>query len=230
MIKKLLPLVAGLAVVALILGPGRQYLPGGLRLQSSGAALVSSDPMADMDLAQGHPSGIGLAPAPVVNPPAAAARMRVTVTPAAKTERGYVLGMQVNAPDGKPLADSPVKVFDVVDLFGPREMYLATVTTDGSGTASFEYLPATTGAHQVVVRYAGAGAVKAAEGRTTFDATVTAQARSFELRPLASFSDRVPYAVGVLVLAVWGLIAFALIATARGVLAGARTRGKEEHA
>lgn len=229
MIKRILPLVAALAVVALVLGPGRQYLPSALRLQTGGA-LVSGDGMGDMDMAQGHPTGIGLAPAPVVNPPAAAARLRVAVKPAEKTARGYVLGLQMSAPDGKALVDAPVRLYDIVDLFGQREMYLATVQTDGSGAASYEYLPATEGAHQIVARFAGNGTVKAGEARTTFDATVTAPAPSFEQRPFASFSDRVPYGAGVLVLVVWGLIAFALIATARGVVAGAQTRGKEGHA
>lgn len=229
MIRRILPIIAALAVVALILGPGRQYLPSALRLQTGGA-LVSGDGMGDMDMAQGHPSGIGLAPAPVVNPPAAAARMRVAVKPAEKTARGYVLGIQVSAADGKALVDAPVRFYDIVDLFGAREMYLGTAQTDGSGAASLEYLPATAGAHQIVARVAGRDAVKAGEARTTFDATVTAPARSFEQRPFASFSDRVPYAAGLLVLAVWGLIAFALIATARGVVAGAQTRGKEGHA
>lgn len=230
MIRKLLPLVAAIVVVALVLGPGRQYLPGGLRLQTGGSLGSGDHGMVDMDAAQGRPSGIGLAPAPVVNPPAAAARMRLEITPAQKTARGYVLAVQVNASDGKPLAEVPVKVFDIVDLFGLREMYLGTVTTDGSGAASYEYLPATSGQRQIVVRFAGAGAVKAAEARTSFTATVAAPARSFELRPLAGFSDRVPFAAGALVLAVWALIAFALIATARGVFVGARSRGKEEHA
>ncbi len=230
MIKKLIPLVAALAVVAFFFGPGRDYLPSALRLQTSGA-LVSDGDMSGMDAGQGKASGIGLAPAAVVNPPATAARLSVAALPAEKPEHGYVLTVQLTSPDGKALANAPVKFFDIVDLFGPREMLLASAVTDGRGSASYEYLPATTGARSIVVRFAGREGVRAGEARMTLEATVSAPRPKAERSGLASFSDRVPYAVGVLVLGVWTLIGFALLATARGVIAGAhRTRGKEEPA
>lgn len=221
------PLLVAVVLAALAFGPGRQYLPGALRLQTGGS-LVSNEDMSGMDDAEGHPSGIGLAPAPIVDPPAGAGRLTVTVKPAAKEADGYLLAVRLAAPDGKPVADAPVRFFDVVDLFGPREMLIATDTTDGRGDASYEYLPATSGTHRIVVRSAGQGPVRAAEARTTFEATVTATAPHSDRAPFASFSDRVPYAVGALVLGVWGLIAFALLATARGVMAGARSTRRKE--
>lgn len=230
MIKKLIPLVAALAVAALFLGPARQYLPAALRLQTGGA-LVSTDDGhgTDMDMGKGKPSGIGLAPAAVVNPPATAARLTIAAQAAEKPEHGYVLAVRVTSPDGKPVADAPVKFFDIVDIFGPREMLLASVTTDGRGNASYEYLPASVGTRNIVVRFAGREGLRAGEARMALEAAVSAPRQSVERSGFASFSDRVPYAVGVLVLGVWTLIGFALFATARGVIAGARrTRGKEE--
>lgn len=230
MIKKLIPLVAALAVAALFFGPARQYLPASLRLQTGGA-LVSNDQGdgTEMDMGKGKPSGIGLAPAPVVNPPATAARLSIAAQAAEKPEDGYVLAVRVTTPDGKPVADAPVKFFDIVDIFGPREMLLASVMTDGRGNASYEYLPANIGTRNIVVRFAGREGVRAGEARMTLEAAVAAPRQQAERSGFASFSDRVPYAVGVLVLGVWSLIAFALFATARGVIAGARrTRGKEE--
>ncbi len=226
MIKKLVPLLAAVAIVTLALGPGRQFLPAPLRLQSGGT-LTASDDMSDID--HGKATGIGIAPDPVTNPRATAARLTVAVQPLEKAERGYSLSTTVLGPDGKPIADARVKFYALVDLFGQREMLIAATTTDGRGVASYAYLPAQLGPQAIVVRYAGQGKVTAGEGRMTFDATVAAPELAQERKPLISFTDRVPYAAGLIVLAVWALIAFALLGTARGVIAGARsTRGKEE--
>lgn len=218
MMKKLLPILASVAVALVLLGPARQYLPGALRLQSGGALVTSDEPIVD----HGHATGIGLAPAPVVNPPATAARLTVAAQPLPKAEQGYALAVTVVTPDGKPLADASVKFFELVDLFGQREMTLGAGTTDGRGAASYAYLPAHTGVHRIVVRSASQGRVTAGEGRMTFDASVATEQPRVEQSPFAVFSDRLPYAAGLLVLAVWGLIAFALIGTARGVIGGAR--------
>lgn len=230
MIRKALPLVAALVLALLVIGPGRQYLPSGLRLQSGGS-LVSSGEGSDMDAAHGRPTGIGLAPAPVTNPSATAARLGVVAQPLEKAERGYALTTTVVAPDGKAVEDANVKFYDLVDLFGTREMFIGAATTDGRGVATIAYLPAQPGSHQLVVRFGGQGKATAGEGRMTLNATVSAPQQVTERNGFLTFSDRVPYAAGVIVLAVWGLIAFAFIATARGVIAGARgRRGKEENA
>ncbi len=226
MTKYVLPVVAAIALAGLLFGPARQLLPASPRLQTEGT-LVSDDQHESQVAGTG--TGLGLAPAPVLNPPAAAVRLSVAVEPLEKTEHGYSLDAKVLAPDGKPLADASVTFFELVELFGQREMLLGTGTTDGRGFASYDYLPARTGTHRIVVRFGGRDTVKAGEARTSFEATVAAPERHAERTGLASFSDRVPYVVGVLVLAVWALIAFALFATARGVIVGARrTRGKEE--
>lgn len=226
--KKVIPLVAALGVAAFLISAGTGLLPGGLRLQTGGS-LVSNGQEPAMNMDNGKPSAVGLAPSPVLNPPANAARLTVDAAPAQKTDDGYVLTVQVKAPDGKPLGDAPVKVFDIVDLFGPREMILASLTTDGRGYASYTYLPSTVGTHSIVVRSSSREGVRAGEARTTFEASITTAQPGVEGHPLASFTDRIPYAVGLIVLAVWALIGFALFGTARGVIDGARrTRGKEE--
>ncbi len=227
--KKLLPLVAVVAVaavVAVLFGPARQYLPGAQRLQADGTVVTSEEPIVD----HGRPTGIGLAPAPVANPPATAARLLVTAQPLPKAEQGYALAVTVVSPDGKPLADAPVKFFELVDLFGQREMLLGARTTDGRGSASYAYLPAQTGIHQIVARSASQGRVTTGEGRVTFEASVAKERTPAERSGFTVFSDRVPYAAGLLVLAVWGLIAFALFGTARGVIGGARGDQKGETA
>lgn len=228
MIRALAPFVVATVAVVMLLGPGQGLLPSGLRLQAGGSIAASAPPAAHVE---SRGSGIGLAPKPVVDPPATAARLSVAVRPLEKTEHGYALEATVVAPDGKALANTPVAFYELVELFGTREMHLGDATTDGRGSATLGYLPARTGSHQIVVRSPRQGAVIAGEGRLVFDATVSAPAPRFDPSALASFSDRVPYAVGILVLLVWGLIAFALFGTARGVIGGARdTSGKVDTA
>jgi hypothetical protein len=184
------------------------------------------------DAGHDHGTVVGLAPAPITDPAATAARLVVTAQPFEKTERGYALQVNIVAPDGKPVADAQVKFYELVDLFGTREMLLAAATTDGRGAASYGYLPAHPGSHPLIVRFTGRDrTLTAGEGRLTLEATVSAERPAPERSGFAAFSDKVPYAAGALVLTVWGLIAFALIATARGVIGAApRTSTKGETA
>ena len=147
-----------------------------------------------------------------------------------KVDLGYVLSVRLATTEGKPVNDAPVRFYESVELLGPREMLIASVVTDGQGRVSVAYLPARTGSHEIVVRFAGRDHLGAVEGRTTFEATVAAPPYREEPMPLAAFSARVPYAVGAIVLAVWSLIAFALFGTARGIFTGAHTDGKENTA
>jgi len=146
-----------------------------------------------------------------------------------KAERGYVIDARLQTADGKAIGDATIRFYELVDFVGEREMLLGSTTTDSQGVASIAYLPALTGTRQIVARFAGCCEhIAAAEGRFTLEATIAKPAFRTERQPLAEFSDRVPYVVGVLVLAVWGLIGFALLATARGVIGGARGTSRKE--
>lgn len=147
---------------------------------------------------------------------------QVSATASVKPDQGYVLGVRLTTTEGRPVSEATVRLYEVVELFGTREMLVGTARTDGQGNASLLYLPARTGTHQIVVRFPGRDHVAAAEGRTSFEATVAAPPYRPETPALASFSAAVPYAVGLVVLSVWALIAFALFGTARGVRRGAR--------
>lgn len=222
MIRKLIPFAAAAVLLLFfIVGPGRSFIPLGAPARS--AAPTGAAAAADHSHEAGTAPTTGLAPSPVVNPPATAARISVAVRAADPAARGYVIEATVVGPDGKPLSDTNVKFFELVDLFGQREMSIGTGVTDGRGLAAVTFLPAAAGTQDVVVRSSVSGKVTAGEGRRSFDATVTAaQARVGERPLLAQFSDKVPYAAGFIVLSVWALIAFALLATARGVISGAR--------
>lgn len=224
MIRRAAPYLAAAAAFAILVGPGQQLLPSGLRLQSNGSLLAIQPPTTHVE---SRGSGVGLAPAPVLDPPATAARLSVAVAALEQAERGYSLEVKVLTPEGRALADAPVRFYELVELFGAREMHIGNGTTDGRGVTTLGYLPARTGPHHIVVRSTAQGKVTAGEGRTTFEATVAASEPRFERSALAEFSDRVPYAVGLLVLAVWGLIALALLGTARGVIGGARETSRK---
>lgn len=221
MTRKLIPFAAAIALLLFFIGPGRGFLPTAL----PGRPAVSAAPqVADHahDATTGNASTIGLAPSPVTSPASTAARVNVAVTAAPEAARGYVIAATALGPDGRPLADAPLRFYELVDLFGTREMQIGSGTSDGRGVVTLTYLPAQPGTHDLVVRTSAVGKVTAGEGRTSFDASVSAPQSKVERPLLAIFSDRVPYAAGLIVLSVWSLIAFALFATARGVIRGAR--------
>ena len=148
----------------------------------------------------------------------------VKVDHAEKLEKGYVLSVKLRGSDGKPLNTATVRFYETVEIFGPREMLIATAATDGQGNASVPYLPARLGQHEIIVRFPGRDHLAATVTKHTLDATVAAAPHRQAVPPLAAFSANVPYGVGVVVLSVWGLIAFALFGTVRGVLQGGRDR------
>ena len=146
----------------------------------------------------------------------------VTVSPSENAEKGYVLAVKLRTSDGRPLNEATVSFYEKVELFGAREMLIASARTDGQGVGSTTYLPARTGRHDILMRFPGREHVAPLEVRHTFDATIAAQPYRAATPPLAAFSARVPYGVGVVVLAVWALITFAFFGTAIGIRRGAR--------
>lgn len=150
----------------------------------------------------------------------------ITIVPADKVEQGYVFRVRMRTSDGRPLNEATVSFYETVELFGEREMLVATARTDGQGTGSTTYMPARTGAREIVMRFAGREHVPALEVRRSFEATVAAAPYRAATPPLASFSASVPYGVGVVVVFVWALIAFALLGTALGIRRGAPDQQK----
>jgi hypothetical protein len=213
--KLVLPFVGAiLATLAFIFVGGGA---GGLRLQVPNGGGVGAAPAATAD-AHAHAS----APAMVaIVPPPGGSRLDLTTARAAKPELGYQIAVKVTSPAGKPVNDATVRFYDVVDLLGQREELIGSAVTDGQGLTAIIYLPAMTGTHQIVARFAGQGTLEPSLGVSTLEASVAAPKYKIEESAFASFSRYVPYAAGLIVLAVWGLIAFSLFGTARGVVARA---------
>lgn len=160
--------------------------------------------------------------------PAAADHVRVvgavTVSHLPKAAQGYSLEVRMRTSDGRPLNDAVVRFYEIVELFGRREMLIATTRTDGQGVGTAAYLPARPGRHEIVARFPGREHVGPADVRHTFEADVAAPPYRQDPLPLTSFSAAVPYGVGLVVLGVWALIAFALFGTAFGIRRGRRDR------
>ena len=215
---------AALVATALILGPARPLLSGSLRSQLPNAATAQP-----ADAHGDHGGAVALTAAlPVFTPGPNAARVTFDVRPAAKLTQGYVLSVRLATGDGRPLNEVPVRYYEIVDLFGQREMFIGETTTDGQGEGSFLYLPAQLGAHEIVARTPGRAPVTRNETRLTLDAQVAAASYRTEVPRLAAFSAVLPYVAGGLVFSVWALLAFALFATARGVLGGARDHAQRK--
>lgn len=197
-----------------LLGPrAALFLPSRVSLQTEAVPAHGAQPAA--------PAVAPAVPAPR-NASAPSATVTLTVQPSAKLEQGYVLEARLVAPNGKPLNEATVRFYEPVELLGPREMLIGSAATDGQGRVSLAYLPARLGRHEVILRSPARDQLASVESRTTFEATVSAAPYRPEHQPLTAFSAAVPSVVGVLVLGVWGLIAFALLGTARGVGAGRR--------
>lgn len=216
--KKIIPFAGALIATLAFILVGGGALPGGLRLQIPNTTTIGGAPTVDT---HGHDGGTApAAPEPIV-PPVGGSKIAITTTPAEKSELGYALTAKVTSPAGKPVGDATVRFYDVVDLFGQREELIGTAQTDGQGNALIYYLPASTGTHKIVARFAGQGTLTPSLGVADFEAALAAPAYKVDPQPLAAFSRYVPFAAGAVVLSVWALIAFSLIGTARGVVSRA---------
>ena len=214
-LRILVPLV--IVVISIVILEDGHIFPEPVHLQVPNGSLVA--PPAN---GQGSQSGGTAAQQPAAAAAPNAAHLALSVHPSSNASHGYVVGAEVRTPDGTPAGDATVSFYEAVDFFGPREELLGTATTDSSGSASFTYLPATTGSHRIVARSSGIAKVASGQASETFTAAIAAPAYRDHVPAITAFYNLVPYGVGVVVLAVWLLIAFALIGTARGVARGAR--------
>jgi hypothetical protein len=210
----------GIATIFLM-GPGRSLLPGSLRLQAPAGALVVPAPDLAAPAHEAHQANSAPAERPAIVAPPDGARVDVSTRAAAKAEQGYVVETKVVSRDGRPVNDAVVRLYELVDFFGPREELVGSARTDGQGNAAIPYLPASIGQHNIVVRFAGQGSLVPSVGTASFEASVAAPPYHTDQPALLAFTRLVPFAAGAIVLAVWGLIAFALFGTARGIAVSA---------
>jgi hypothetical protein len=224
MIRGALPFAAALLATLAFIAVGTGWLPSSLRLQSPNGSFGGASGAATAD-PKAHDGATTVAvPQPLIPPPDGS-RVTLTTARAAREELGYTLSVKITSPAGTVVNEATIRFYDIVELFGQREELIGSAVTDGQGQAAILYLPSTTGTHKIVARFAGQGTLVPSLGVTDLEAAVAAPAYKVDPPPLAIFTKYVPYAAGVLVLAVWGLIALSLFGTARGVVA----RANEKH-
>jgi hypothetical protein len=226
--RRIVIAAAAVALAAIgLLGPGRSLLPVATQ-PAGGVASPAPDAAATHD---GHDVASTPAARPAITAEPGAARVNVATRPATKVEQGYVVETKVVTAEGRPVNDAVVRFYELVDFFGPREELIGTARTDGQGSAEITYLPASIGQRELVVRFAGQGSLVPSVGTSSLDASVAARTYRSDQPGLLAFTRLVPYAAGAIVLAVWGLIAFALFGTARGIaVRAAKTTAKEDTA
>ncbi len=124
----------------------------------------------------------------------------------------------------KPLSNQPIDFYESVQLLGARESYLGTAQTDSTGTATLGYEPASTGTRMIRASFAGAEGYASSQATGPIAIAETRPLFVEEPRPFGVVGQVLPYALGAVVLAVWGLLAFVLLRTASGI-AGAASLG-----
>ena len=141
---------------------------------------------------------------------------------AGETEQeSVVLSAQLQSDEG-PVGGLPVNFYIVTTVFGERLMKVGEALSDASGTVSVVYRPTWTGDHTVVAHFNGASGYAEAETSFHFDATVAEPAYERPEFGLAPIRRALPFAVGIVVLVVWGSLGFALVNTVMGVRSSAR--------
>jgi len=120
---------------------------------------------------------------------------------------------------GEPLAGAKITFYILTNVFGERLMKVGDATTDMSGTAAIIYQPTWEGDHTVVVRFAGNGDYGPTQTSYHFQAADTTspyEPAQFGLEPVRRW---LPAAVGLVVLAVWASLGYALATTILGIRA-----------
>src|SRR5437762_8422135 len=114
MTRTIAALVAAAVATALIFGPGRALLAGSsLRAEiPNGGIAQTTDPHA------GHEQVASVAPAvapAAAKPGPSAARVAFTAAPATRLEKGYVLSVRLTGPDARPVNETGVTFYEIVD-------------------------------------------------------------------------------------------------------------------
>lgn len=131
-------------------------------------------------------------------------------------QRTLVLSARLTDNDS-PVAGMPITFYIITNIFGERLMKVGDSVSDATGMASVLYQPRWEGEHTAVVRFDGAGDYAATQATFHFEA---AEAESpyeparFGIDPIREW---LPVGVGVMVLAVWASLMFALLTTVMGI-------------
>jgi len=132
-------------------------------------------------------------------------------------ERTVILSARLLGDGGQPLRDRPVVFYILTNTLGERLMLVGEARTDASGLAVLSYEPSWSGERAVVASFAGDE--RAAATLTSFPLSVQGvptehENAQFGLEPIRRW---LPFAVGIAVLGVWGVLGFIMARTVFGL-------------
>jgi hypothetical protein len=154
----------------------------------------------------------------VVHAQATAGPTTVTVNPATASGKGVLsLSAKLTGPDGKPLSGQEIDFYVPVELFGSREAFIGSATTDSTGLATLGYQPAQTGRQTIVARFTGAGSYAASDASREIQVNEAVPVLKDEPLPFVGLREWLPLALLALVLGVWGVLLGVFLGTVRGI-------------
>lgn len=150
----------------------------------------------------------------------------VTVGPAAPTSvKGQLaLSAKLTTEDGKPVSGQEIEFLVPVELFGDREAFVGSATTDSTGVATLGYQPAQPGRQMIVARFVGGSSYATSEARAEIQVREVVPAIKSEPLPFAGLRDWLPFGMVALVLVVWGVLLSVFLGTVRGIRRAAESR------
>jgi len=131
------------------------------------------------------------------------------------------LSAQLTSAEGAPARAEPVVFYEMSSVFGERLMNLGTSLTDASGAASLPFEPTWPGEHTIVARFGGDGEL--APAQSTFRFTSDAPPHIHENAKFGLETPRrlAPIGIGLVVLALYGLLGLVVVRVVRGIMADA---------
>lgn len=114
----------------------------------------------------------------------------------------------------EPLGNRPIEFYVTADFLGERPVKLSSVTSDENGYATFTYDPRWQGTHVITAR---SSQHPEAEATLTIEFTGTITPHESKPIGLETIRNVAPKMLPLIVLAVWGLLAFVIFRTVRGM-------------
>ena len=162
---------------------------------------------------------LALGPSPQRAHAQAGAPTVVTVGPATPTSaKGQLaLSAKLTTADGKPLNGQQIDFYVPVELFGDRQAFVGTATTDSAGGVTLGYQPAQVGRQAIIARFAGGAAYAASEASAEIQVGEVVPAIKTEPLPFTGLREWLPLGMLALVVLVWGVLLGVFLGTVQGI-------------
>jgi hypothetical protein len=143
----------------------------------------------------------------------------VAVGPATPSSAKGLLALsaKLTTADGKPLSGQAIDFYMPVELFGDRDAFVGTATTDSAGGATLGYQPAQVGPQTIIARFSGVAAYAASEARAEIQVADVVPAIKAEPLPFAGLREWLPLGMLALVVLAWGVLLGVLLGTVQGI-------------